>query len=144
MLEWDLLRYSKEEFIARAERLLKLQNAAKKDVLAEEGEGVRCRAGSTSFWMTWEGKMLPCGMMTEPVAYPLETGFAAAWEEIRKQTAAIRTPSKCVGCNYKEVCGMCAAVCYTETGKFDEVPEYICLKIEETMRITEKMLNVEH
>lgn len=141
MVEWDLLRCSKEQFLERAERLLKLQTATNNDDLAEEGEGVRCRAGSTSFWMTWDGKMLPCGMMTEPVAYPLETGFEAAWEDIRKQTAMIRTPSKCATCNYKDVCGVCAAVCYTETGKFNEVPKYICSKIEETIRITKKCVD---
>lgn len=29
----------------------------------------------------------------------------------------------CTTCAYKEVCGVCAAVCCTETGRFDGVPE---------------------
>jgi len=102
----------------------------------EEGEGVRCRAGSSSFWMTWDGIMRPCGMMTTPEAKPLEIGFDAAWEQIRGSTAAIKTPGKCVSCDYKDLCGACAAVYYTETGRFDGVPEYVCRRAEEIVRQT--------
>ena len=105
----------------------------------EADEGVRCRAGSSSFWVTWQGKMMPCGMMTNPVVYPLKVGFDQAWEQLRAMTQEIRTPSKCVSCAYKDVCGVCAAVCYTETGRFDGVPEYVCEKTKEQVRITGEM-----
>lgn len=139
-MEWDRLRFSEEQFLAKAENLLKLKADEEDGCPVECEEGVRCRAGSSSFWMTWDGKMSPCGMMTQPLAYPLEVGFDAAWEEIRKQTAAIRTPSKCSCCKYKEICGVCAAVCFTETGRFDQVPEYVCEKAEETLRLAEETL----
>ena len=109
----------------------------------EEGSGVRCRAGSTSFWMTWDGKMLPCGMMTDPAVYPLEVGFDAAWEELRQKTAAIRTSSKCTNCPKKEVCSVCAAVCVTETGAFDGVPEYVCLMTDEIIAETARKAGTE-
>ena len=133
---WDTIRFSEEEFAIRAENMAKLCNPNPEGCPVEEGEGVRCRAGSTSFWMTWDGKMLPCGMMTTPVVYPLEIGFDAAWEQIRTETARIRTPAKCVGCDYKEICGTCAAVCFTETGSFDAAPEYMCRRAEELVRQT--------
>ena len=123
---WDTLRFNDEEFAIRAENMAKLVNTEQDGCPVEAGEGVRCRAGSSSFWMTWDGKMLPCGMMTTPVAYPLEVGFDAAWEQIRAETAKIRLPSKCVTCDHKEICGACAAVHYTETGSFDGIPEYVC------------------
>ena len=100
-------------------------------------EGVRCRAGSSSFWITWDGKMTPCGMLTTPVVYPLKNGFEEAWETLRKETAQIRMPSACGSCAYKEVCGVCAAVCYTETGSFDKVPSYLCRKTVEEVKITQ-------
>lgn len=31
-----------------------------------EGEPVLCRAGHSSFWLTWDGRMIPCGMMASP------------------------------------------------------------------------------
>ena len=129
-LEWDRIRYSEEEFYRRAEGIVNMVDIQPEGCPMEEGEGVRCRAGSTSFWMTWDGKMTPCGMMTTPVVYPLEVGFDAAWEELKEKTAAIRTPGKCVDCRYKDLCGVCAAVCFTETGRFDAVPEYVCRRAE--------------
>ena len=139
---WDTLRFTEEEFIGRAESLMKLTLTEKEGCPLEEGEGVRCRAGYTAFWMTWDGKMLPCGMMTTPVAYPLEVGFDAAWDQIRAETRQIILPGKCAACDYKEICGACAAVCYTETGKFDGVPEYMCDRaaaiVAETRRLYEE------
>jgi radical SAM protein with 4Fe4S-binding SPASM domain len=83
--------------------------------------------------MTWDGRMLPCGMMIEPVVYPLIHGFDKAWEELRTLTSQIKTPDKCTTCSYKEVCGVCASVCYCETGRFDEVSDYVCNKTKQTV-----------
>lgn len=135
-VRWDEIRFTEEEFALRAENMQKSVDDLREGCPVEADEGVRCRAGSTSFWMTWDGKMLPCGMMTTPVVYPLETGFEAAWEQIRGATAKIRTPSACTVCEHRDICGVCAAVCYTETGRFDGVPEYVCEKTREQLRIT--------
>ena len=80
--------------------------------------------------------MTPCGMMTNPVVYPVRDGFNAAWDELRAQTAALRMPSACSACDYKDVCSVCAAVCYTETGRFDGQPTFVCEKTRELVRIT--------
>ena len=133
---WDKVRFGDEEFRLRMESIRSLTQTETDGCPLEEGEGVRCRAGSTSFWMTWDGRMLPCGMMTTPVAYPLEVGFEAAWAQIREATAKIKTPGKCTNCSYKDICGACAAVYYTETGAFDEVPEYVCRRAEEIVNQT--------
>jgi radical SAM protein with 4Fe4S-binding SPASM domain len=134
---WDALRLPEEDFMSRAEALMRLEGTEQEGCPLEEGEGIRCRAGSTSFWMTWDGKMLPCGMMTAPAVKPLEIGFDVAWEQLRAETAKIRTPGKCVGCDYKEICGACAAVYYTETGRFDGVPEYVCQRAKEIVKQTQ-------
>ncbi|MBR5125599.1 MAG: radical SAM protein [Oscillospiraceae bacterium] len=139
---WDELRFPEEEFRLRAEALMQLKAPEQEGCPLEEGEGIRCRAGATTFWMTWDGKMLPCGMLTTPVAYPLEVGFDAAWDQIRAETAKIRTPAKCVNCDYKEICGACAAVYFTETGRFDVAPQYVCDRaaaiVEETRKVYEE------
>ena len=84
-------------------------------------------------WLTWDGKMYPCGMMPIPVAYPLETGIEKAWEYINTEVKKIRLPSQCAACPKKNVCFACAAVCYTETGAFDRVPTYACEQTDETI-----------
>ena len=136
-VEWDKIRFTEEEFALRAQNMAQKIKPEQDGCPLEEGVGVRCRAGSSSFWMTWDGRMLPCGMMTTPTVKPLEIGFDAAWEQIRKETAQIRTPGKCTGCDYKEICGACAAVYFTETGRFDGVPEYVCQRAEEIVRQTQ-------
>ena len=135
-VEWDLRRFTPEVFAQRAEAMKTCTLVEESECSADLDQGVRCRAGSTSFWMTWDGRMLPCGMMPHPVAYPLETGFAAAWEQIRTATKAIRLPDKCGNCPKRGVCPVCAAVCVTETGRFDGVPEYVCAMTDENIRLT--------
>lgn len=134
-LAWDQFRFTEEEFRQRVENICALQLPEEPQCPVETGEGVRCRAGSTSFWMAWDGKMMPCGMMPRPVAYPLQTGFAAAWETIKAETAKIRLPGKCGSCPKRPVCSVCAAVCITETGEFDKVPDYLCRQTDETIRL---------
>ncbi len=144
---WDRLRFSPEEFARRAEALHQFKAHEPLECAVEDGEGVRCRAGRASFWMTWEGKMLSCGMIPAPAAYPLEIGFQRSWEHILQETRGIRTPGKCAGCPKREVCAVCAAVCYTETGSFDRVPQYVCDMtqgiVEETWKAYREMSETE-
>jgi radical SAM protein with 4Fe4S-binding SPASM domain len=119
--------------------MAKLINVDQPECIVDEGDGIRCKAGVTSFWMTWDGRMTPCGMMTTPVVYPLEVGFDAAWDQLRGQAGQIRTPAECVGCDHKELCSVCAAVCLTETGSFDKVPEYVCQRTKEIVKQTRQI-----
>ena len=135
---WDKLRFDDEMFRLRMDGICSLTQSDPEGCPLGEGEGVRCRAGSTSFWMTWDGRMLPCGMMHGPTAYPLESGFEKAWEYIREETVKIRTPAQCTSCPKKPVCPMCAAVCVTETGSFDKVPEYICRQTDTMIRLAQE------
>lgn len=138
-VEWDRVRFTKEEFMRRAKAMQNFIKVEEEGCSVDMEEGVRCRAGSSSFWMTWDGQMRPCGMMPYPTAYPLEVGFDTAWERIRQETAQIRLPAKCVSCSKKEICGACAAVCVDETGAFDEVPEYMCERTEHILDIYRKI-----
>ncbi len=136
-VDCDLIRFQKDEFCQRAEAMdagVRLPEECSVDV----EEGVSCRAGSSSFWVAWDGTMMPCGMMTRPVAYPLETGFQKAWETILEETRQIRLPLACNNCTKRQICSVCAANCLTETGSYDKVPEYICRMTEETYRLTQE------
>lgn len=135
-VRWDRLRFTPEEFAIRAENMKKLVTVEDAECPVELSEGIRCRAGRTSFWMTWDGRMLPCAMMPGEGQRPLETGFQQAWEETRKIASAIHSPAKCAACSHKDVCAVCAAVCVTETGAYDRVPEYVCRQTKATVRET--------
>ena len=132
-VEWDLLRFSSEEFAERAMSLTNFAAVEESECSVDPDEGVRCRAGYSSFWMTWNGSMLPCGMLPTPAVNPLEVGFRAAWGKIRQETRQIRIPKECAACPKRPACGVCAASCITETGSFDRVPEYRCRMTDETI-----------
>ena len=94
------------------------------DCAPTEGEGLGCRAGTTSFWLTWDGKLLPCGQMTEPAVEC--RSLAAAWDELRGRVARLRLPPACTGCAVRNACQVCAAKCLCETGHVDGKPDYVC------------------
>lgn len=91
-----------------------------------EGEHMRCRAGKTAFWVTWDGRMLPCGMFPNEGYSIKKIGFEKAWEEVKEFTKTVMLPAKCTNCSYKSKCPVCAASCLTETGDSRIHPEYIC------------------
>ena len=123
----DSIRFTEDEFKKRAESMISgCADVHDDECLVEQGETMRCRAGRSSFWLAWDGTMLPCGMMNAPAAYPLKTGFDEAWRVILEETAKIRLPAKCAGCGKKGICNVCAAVCLAETGSSSEAPEYVC------------------
>jgi len=92
----------------------------------DNGEPMQCTAGRSQFWVTWDGCMTPCGMLSVPAVRPFETGFAAAWEQMKEATESIRLCPDCAVCEERATCTNCAAVTYTETGSFDGKPEYMC------------------
>ena len=109
------------------------------------GEGIRCRAGKCSFWITWQGNILPCGMFsTENSPNVFKMPFLTAWEQVKEETAAIRLPVQCAQCAAKETCHACAAMVVTESGCFHKVPQYRCDMIRayknQWNRVKEEML----
>ena len=96
-------------------------------VIDEEGEGLQCRAGKCSFWVTWDGKLMPCGMIPpREEADVFRLGFEEAWKRASELAASIRLPARCKSCSLKDQCKACAAMVYTESGNYHEVPEYRC------------------
>lgn len=91
-----------------------------------EGETPRCYAGKSQFWVAWNGKMTPCGMLNFPQSDPFATSFQEAWEAIKTETAQIRLCPDCVTCAHRKICATCAAVNHAETASFSDRPEYMC------------------
>lgn len=111
-----------------------------------EGNGINCRAGKCSFWVTWTGAFLPCGMMpVEGAPDVFAEGFDQAWEYARRYVQDIRLPIKCASCEARDNCKACAAMVYTETGDFCAVPQYRCAMTkaypDACRRISEEILN---
>lgn len=134
---WSSLKYSPDDFILKARNMKKGIAAFENECVEEAPEGkVRCRAGRSSFWINKNGEMSMCGIIDK--TFDVKTlGFDGAWDKIREYTSSIVLPQKCQSCKFRHICNVCAAVCYTETGSFSEIPEYVCRFSEETARLTE-------
>ena len=96
---------------------------------------IRCRAGSASFWVTWDGYLLPCGMMPEPKVDLKNQAFSDVWKTLTEMTAAIKLSGLCDKCPSREICHPCAAVAYAETGQFSGVPMYRCHAVQHMAKI---------
>jgi radical SAM protein with 4Fe4S-binding SPASM domain len=135
-VKWSKLRYDDEELFVR---LKNMHNGLSsfEESCPEEGEfgKVRCRAGSVSFWLDKDGMMAMCGIIGGGFDAK-KLGFSEAWRRVKEFTQGIRLPAKCEHCKHRAFCHVCAAACYTETGSFSQVPEYICRFCEETSRLT--------
>ena len=127
---YDRFRFTEDDLKKRWERQLEGIKVPDPDSECQElpTERIRCRAGRSTFWLTYDGYMRPCGMMTEPTANVREVGFGAAWQAIRTAREEIMVPSKCTSCEISHACDQCAALCYAETGSFADVPTYMCDK----------------
>ena len=135
----DGFKYTPERLAQKAEFI---KNIAEKDRRTDSvGEKIKCRAGTAAFWITYEGNMLPCGMMEKPSISVTDNGFEKAWEYINSETDRIYLPPECPDCAYSDICFSCAASCYAETGRFDGVPEYICNKTKEYVRLIREEFN---
>lgn len=95
-----------------------------KDCVSEEA--FSCGAGKCSLWITWDGRMIPCGDMNEPVALPLKNGFASSWKEIREGCSSIAACKDCLQCEYRDFCFTCPARLKSETGHYDRPAPYLC------------------
>ena len=92
----------------------------------DNGEPMQCTAGRSQFWVTWNGKMTPCAMLTQPTAEPFQRNFLEAWADLKGLCQPIRLCPECVDCPDQKSCMNCAAVTFAETGRFDGKPEYMC------------------
>lgn len=118
-----LIREGKEAVKFRAANLA---NPVQKSCDLDNGEPMACLAGKSQFWVTWDGRMTPCGMMDMPAFYPFKDDFDTAWQGLKSACDNIRLCPECVGCEEAKSCMNCAAVTYAETGRFDGKPEYMC------------------
>lgn len=111
--------------------------------LSQEGDKVLCTAGRGSFWVTWKGDLSACGMIPHQGNRVFEVGFNQAWKKIVEETDAIRLPVVCRDCSLKQACRPCMAMTYTETGEFDQVPQYKCAMTKAMKKAYQTVLETE-
>ncbi len=125
--EYVRIKRKPEELAAFCASMLK-KTPPGLDDCSEIYDGVRCRGGRAAYWVTFDGNMLPCGMIPSLGTSIISKGFACAWQHTVDAFARIKAPSGCVSCEHYDRCDVCPAICQAENGDFSAVPQYICQK----------------
>ena len=76
--------------------------------------GLTCSAGNILAYVTWDGKMHPCGAVLQEGASLLEMSYAEAWEKTKAEADAVAQAIECDGCAYRKACPTCPAVRLTD------------------------------
>lgn len=103
---------------------------------------MKCRAGKASFWITWNGWMISCGMMPEPKVELVNRSFQEAWKELAKISKDLVLSGTCDKCSNRKLCIACAAMAYAEAGKTSGIPVYLCKMVQEMKRLAQLDLKI--
>lgn len=114
------------------------------DVL--KGPFSNCSAYRTAFFVSWDGLMEGCSLMSSVHLRPFEVGFDAAWEGLLAKLGNIRTPERCLSCDLAPYCTACPGRRDAETGDPEGIPETRCREaraLRERLSELEAAANVE-
>ena len=141
-VRYDLSRFTADELRTRWQTYLSGGSVPDPDSECQElpTQKLRCRAGSSTFWVTWDHQLRPCGMMTVPSVSLAEGSFGEAWRQLHAMREDILVPAKCTACTVKNACDQCAAVCYAEGGSYTHAPEYMCAMTRAYLRLIKARL----
>lgn len=97
-------------------------------------KGIQCSAGRCQFSVSWDGKMNVCNVFDFAEVFPFKDGFNSAWKHINHRACEYILPTECFDCQYKEVCGVCPARHWLNSGE-SKINLSIC---EETKKIVKE------
>lgn len=90
-------------------------------------EYMRCRAGRSSFWVSWEGDMTACGIVPFPQVFnPFSEEFMSCWQQLTEKVRSTSVLAGCTDCTKREFCKPCVAMIQAETGDVNEKAPYLC------------------
>lgn len=102
---------------------------------------MKCRAGRSTFWISWDGTMTACGITPFPrVEKPFENPFTDCWSRITEAVRTTPVMNGCEGCKMKQICKPCAGVLWAETGDCNQKAPYLCQMSQYAMALMQKEL----
>lgn len=98
--------------------------------------GLDCRAGKSSCWINWAGRMTACCVMEKPAIQVAgtKTTVAEAWKQLVAECEQLEKHTECEGCRLRPLCNVCyAAACHEKkvAGSLD----FLCKMAAEKERI---------
>lgn len=107
----------------------RLQRARLEDAKEKEqstASGLRCRAGRSSLWITWNWEMLPCFALEHAPVTVTTGNVREAWEQVVKLCEQIPSAEKCEACDRRTICEQCPGRRLAETSSIQETGSYLC------------------
>jgi MoaA/NifB/PqqE/SkfB family radical SAM enzyme len=86
---------------------------------------INCRAGTTDFVITHDGRLLGCPQLTCFKAYPFNTGFKEAWKLLSGMIENAEACEECESCPDYNGCYRCPAIRLKETGSVALCSQYL-------------------
>lgn len=96
------------------------------EMVSNPNDAFFCNAAKSAYWMTWDGRMLGCGLLAEPIMYPLEIGLKNAWEGLKQERSRVLKCEECENCEYSGYCDRCPARLLMESGCTTKSASYLC------------------
>lgn len=93
---------------------------------SENACAFNCTATKCAFWLAWDGRLTPCGLLTEPCADVKKLGFQESWKYVKSAGLEVPSCSECKSCEYRTRCMTCPARLKVETGYFNRPAPYLC------------------
>ena len=121
--------YSQEKYNQYKQHIL---NSCHQEGIKED-KCLSCRAGKSAFWITWYGQMTSCIFIKTVGLNVFEEGFDKSWKYLVEKMKNVHMPEGCLSCQKREVCQVCGASVYLETGGFEEKPLYMCEYTDEIL-----------
>lgn len=106
-----------------------------KNVVDSTDGAYRCKAGVTSFWLSWRGEILPCAVSSEPKVQVENKNLSEAWNQLTKMTSMVPVCEDCSKCDARQYCMSCPARLHAENGSFTEPADYLCKHIRTRLKI---------
>jgi MoaA/NifB/PqqE/SkfB family radical SAM enzyme len=126
--------YYRKRLLERLDKQQSVDNGIDLPAILESEEDLlhpfQCISGKCRFCITWDGRMVPCVLMSDPTAYPFAEGFINAWRELVGLCSGIPECIECLQCAYKGACMSCPASRRSETGHYNFPVPYLCELME--------------
>lgn len=125
---FDLITLDAEQLKKRKNYFRKCMSRQPNDEDKPESKVSSCMAGRGAFWISWDGKMYPCGMLSDYAQDVRISGFEAAWRNTCESVKAMLLPVECSVCKYAPLCPICAAVSQSTNNATNVVVPAMCAR----------------
>lgn len=123
---FDLLTLDAEQKKRRRQTIDHIMGNMEPPPADEKSRASSCMAGRGAFWITWDGKLLPCGMLPASAVELGNSTFREAWERLPHVMNRIQLPVECSTCRARRICSVCAAVTQNAEGDPSVPPRDLC------------------